>query len=71
MTQDVERDYKELLEWAEAHFAAQVRWSETGRVVPANEKFPTFQERWLMTLAAIRTRELISERRPIERAASA
>lgn len=55
MSPELENEYKRLLEDAEAHFAARVRWSEDRRISVGDVL--DFPEQFLMRLYAIRTRE--------------
>lgn len=65
MTPEIEREYKRLIEEAEARFAAQVRWSTDGRFIIGWEDdnggkyYPAaWEHRWLDRLYRLRQREL-------------
>jgi hypothetical protein len=66
MNPEIEQDYRELIEQAEAHFGAEVQWAEDGRLRirppddagPTPREMMTFAERWLTDLRTVREREL-------------
>jgi hypothetical protein len=54
LSPEIEREYKQLIEEAEATFAARIRWSEDGVVLVAGR----LEWRWIEKLKRLREQEL-------------